>query len=158
MPDLLPISPNPPQNSDGSFLYALTSVDGIHAGAGRYHKNQFYLTAQSLSNLSELIDAFSAAGWGTVALNDASMYWGGRYDIQGNWKAPHRGHRTGTEIDISFTRANNPVPSSKQNEFYKKFCEKTAAAAAFSLLHHFVALPHFHVYLEKQKSCARTEN
>ena len=41
VPDLLPISPNPPQNADGSYVYALTSVDKIHEGNGRYHKNQY---------------------------------------------------------------------------------------------------------------------
>ena len=158
VPDLLPISPNPPQNTDGSYVYALTSVDGIHAGEGRYHKNQYYLTAQARQNLRALIDSFAAAGWGTVALNDASLYWGGRYDIKGNWGDPHQGHRDGREIDISFTRANNPISQTKQKTFYKKFCEDKAVEAAFAILHHFVTLPHFHVYLEKQKTCNRTEN
>ena len=158
VPDLLPISPNPPQNTDGSYVYALTSVDKIHAGEGRHHKNQYYLTAQARQNLRTLIDSFSAADWGTVALNDASLYWGGRYDIKGNWGGPHQGHRDGREIDISFTRANNPISTSKQNDFYDKFCKDKAAEAAFSILHHFVKVPHFHVYLEKQKTCNRTEN
>ena len=158
VPDLLPISPNPPRNGDGSYVYALTSVDKIHAGEGRYHKNQYYLTAQARQNLRALAESFAAAGWGTVALNDASMYWGGRYDIKGNWGGPHQGHRDGREIDISFTRASNPISQTKQKTFYKKFCEDKAVEASFSILHHFVTLPHFHVYLEKQKTCNRTEN
>ena len=158
VPDLVPISPNSPRNADGSYAYALTSVDGIHAGEGRYHKNQYYLTEQARQNLRALIDSFGAAGWGTVALNDASLYWGGRYDIKGNWGGPHQGHRDGREIDISFTRANNPISTSKQNDFYDKFCKDKATEAAFSILHHFVKVPHFHVYLDKQKTCNRTEN
>ncbi|MGH8440610.1 MAG: Ig-like domain-containing protein [Pseudomonas sp.] len=158
VPDLLPISPNPPQNAGGSYVYALTSVDKIHAGNGRYHKNQYWLTEQARQNLRALTESFAAAGWGTVALNDASMFWGGRYDITGNWGAPHQGHRDGREIDISFTRANNPVSQIKQKVFYKKFCEDKAVEATFSILHHFVSLPHFHIYLEKQKICNRTEN
>lgn len=158
VPDLLPISPNPPQNADGSYVYALTSVDKIHAGEGLYHKNQYYLTEQARQNLIDLTRSFATAGWGTVALNDASMYWGGRYDIKGNWGGPHQGHRDGREIDISFTRANNPISTSKQNDFYDKFCKDKATEAAFSILHHFVKVPHFHVYLDKQKTCNRTEN
>ena len=158
VPELLPISPNPPQNADGSYVYALTSVDKIHAGNGRYHKNQYWLTEQALQNLSALTESFAAAGWGTVALNDASMYWGGRYDITGNWAGSHKGHREGREIDISFTRAKNPISQIRQKVFYKKFCEDKAVEASFSILHHFVTLPHFHVYLEKQKTCNRTEN
>ena len=157
VPDLVPISPNSPINADGTYAYALTSVDTIHAGAGRYHKNQYYLTEQAQQNLLGLITSFAAAGWGTVALNDASLYWGGRYDIKGNWGEPHRGHRDGREIDISFKRANNPISKAKQNAFYKKFCEDKAVNAAFSILHHFVAVAHFHVYLENQKACNRTE-
>lgn len=103
------------------------------------------------------VDEFASAGWGTVALNDASLYWGGVYDIDGSWGAPHRGHREGREIDISFTRAQNPVASAKQKDVYKRFCESKGVNVAFSILHHFVRIPHFHVYLEKQKACNRTE-
>lgn len=158
VPDLLPISPDPPRNADGSYVYALTSVDRIHEGNARYHRGQYWLTASALNNLQELIQSFSRQGWGTVALNDASMFWGGRYDITGNWGAPHQGHRDGREIDISFTRANNPISTNKQQQFYKKFCEDKAVEAPFSILHHFVRMPHFHVYLDKKKTCNRTEN
>ena len=157
VPDLIAISPETPRNADGTFVYALTSVDPIHAGNGRYHRNQYYLTQQALINLTQLISEFANAGWGTVALNDASLYWGGAYDITGNWGAPHSGHRDGREIDISFTRAQNPVASAKQKDVYKKFCETKGVNVSFSILHHFVLIPHFHVYLEKQKACNRTE-
>lgn len=157
VPDLVPISPDPPRNGDGSYVYALTSVDKIHEGNARYHRGQYWLTLNALSNLQELVLSFARQGWGTVALNDASMYWGGRYDIKGDWSGSHKGHRVGKEIDISFVRARNPISPSKQNDFYDKFCKDKAAEAAFSILHHFVKQPHFHVYLDKQKSCHRTE-
>lgn len=157
VPDLLPISPNPPRNSDGSYAYALTSVDKTHAGNGRYHHHQYYLTDFSRKNLRSLINAFSEEGWGTVALNDASLAWGGRYDIRSDWKSPHAGHRDGREIDISFTRAQNPISTGKQKSFYKKFCEEKAVQIPFSILHHYALNPHFHVYLEKQTGCWLTE-
>lgn len=156
--DLVPISPNPPRNPDGSYVYALTSVDKTHAGYGRYHHHQYHLTGSSLQNLLSLLKAFSEEGWGTVALNDASLSWGGRYDIRADWKAPHAGHRNGREIDISFTRGQNPVSTRKQKAFYKKFCEERSAQVSFSILHHHVLNPHFHVYLEKQTNCWTTEN
>jgi hypothetical protein len=157
VPNLLPISPNPPQNADGAFVYALTSVDKTHAGNGRYHHNQYYLTDRSRMNLRAMVEAFAAEGWGTVALNDASLNWGGRYDIKGNWGAPHAGHRDGREIDISFTRAQNPVSTTKQKTFYKKFCETKTVQVPFSILHHYAQTPHFHVYLEKQTACWKSE-
>jgi hypothetical protein len=157
VPDLLPISPNPPQNADGSYVYALTSVDKTHQGNGRYHHNQYYLTQQSQINLQSMISAFAAEGWGTVALNDASLFWGGRYDISSNWAGSHKGHREGREIDISFTRANNPISASKQKVFYDKLCEDKKVSFPFSILHHYVKQPHFHVYLEKQTACFKSE-
>lgn len=157
VPDLLPISPNPPQNLDGTYVYALTSADNIHAGNGRYHHNQYYLTELSRQNLRALTESFSAEGWGIVALNDASLFWGGLYDIAGNWSPSHVGHRIGKEIDISFVRMNNIISGNKQQQFYKKFCEDKTVEVPFSILHHYVNFPHFHVYLEKQKACAKTE-
>lgn len=159
VPDLLPISPNAPQNADGTFVYALTSVDKTHQGNGRYHHNQYYVTEQSRQNLRAMISDFAAEGWGTVALNDASLFWGGRYDINASWgqptsaKEPHAGHREGREIDISFARANNPISASKQSDFYDKFCKNKKVSFPFSILHHYVKNPHFHVYLEKQTAC-----
>lgn len=158
VPDLLPISPNPPQKKDGTFVYALTSVDKAHQGNGRYHLNQYYLTEQSRKNLRAMIQAFSDEGWGTVALNDASLYWGGSYDITSNWGAPHKAHRDGREIDISFARAQNPVSISKQNDFYDKFCKSKKVHIPFSILHHYVRVPHFHVFLEKQQACFKSEH
>jgi hypothetical protein len=58
VPGLLPISPISPRKQDGSYVYALTSVDHTHAGNGRYHRNQYYLTDFSRKNLRTLIDAF----------------------------------------------------------------------------------------------------
>lgn len=158
VPDLLPISPNAPQNTDGTFVYALTSVDKTHQGNGRYHLNQYYLTQQSQINLQSMVKAFAKEGWGTVALNDASLFWGGRYDITANWGAPHAAHRDGREIDISFTRAQNPVSAVKQKIFYKKFCEAKTVQVPFSILHHYVLVPHFHVFLEKQTACFKSEH
>jgi hypothetical protein len=152
VPDLLPISPNAPKNADGTFVYALTSIDPTHQGNGQYH-----LTEQSRKNLRAMIEAFAAEGWGTVALNDASLYWGGRYDIGSNWRVPHAGHRDGREIDVSFTRAGNPVIVSKQKSFYDKFCNGKKVSFPSSLLHHYVKSPHFHVYLEKQTACWKSE-
>ncbi len=157
VPDLLPISPNPPLNDDGTYAYALTSVDKTHQGNGRYHVNQYYLTPTAQVNLQSLITSFSEEGWGTVALNDASLYWGGRYDIESNWGGSHKGHREGREIDVSFARAGNRISSSKQNIYYDKFCKGKKASFPFSILHHYVRNPHFHMYLEKQTACWKSE-
>ena len=50
VPGLLPISPNPPLAVDGTYAYALTSVDKTHQGNGRYHANQYPESVTSSSS------------------------------------------------------------------------------------------------------------
>lgn len=165
VPDLSPISPNTPRNPNGTYRYSLTSSNPEHQGQGRYVGGQYYLTDEAIKNLLGLIDQFQKDGWGTVALNDASLFWGGLYDISytfegifypSKWKPPHSEHREGEEIDISFARAGNPISAAKQKEFYKKFCEDKKVKVPFSILHHHTKNPHFHVRLVDADGCGRT--
>ena len=157
VPDLAPISPNPSQNADGSYQYAFTAVDPGHVGtSGGRQRGEYYLTAEAAKNLDVLISNFAEEGWGIVGLNDASLNWGGLYDLKNNWNKPHSEHRLGEEIDISFVRAGNVVSTAKQNSFYKKFCEDKKAEIPFSILHHYVLIPHFHVRLASANKCGRT--
>ena len=161
VPDLSPISPDTPKNKNGTYRYSLTSSDPEHQGQSRYVGGQYYLTDEAKTNLYGLIDQFEEEGWGTVALNDASLFWGGLYDIAlpgipSHWTTPHSEHRLGEEIDISFTRAGNTISPAKQNEFYKKFCEDKKVQVPFSILHHYVRGPHFHVRLAAANRCGKT--
>ena len=168
VPDLSPISPNTPRKADGTYLYSLTSVDHEHQGQSRYVGNQYYLTQEASNNLSNLIELLEIEGWGTVALNDASLFWGGLYDISytdkygvfhpSRWTTPHSEHRKGEEIDISFTRAGNPIRVAKQKQFYKKFCEDKKVKVPFSILHHYKSGPHFHIRLVDANRCGKTPN
>jgi hypothetical protein len=125
--------------------YALTSVDAIHSG-------RYYLTTAAQGNLRTLIKEFKNSGWGTVALNDASLMWGGLYDINGNWMPSHKGHRTAEEIDISFTRASNSITTENRNRIYREFCKGKKSTVPFSILHHIGGKgPHYHVYLMGRK-------
>lgn len=157
VPNLVPF---PPPTASESSLYKFTSIDPLHEGQ-EAHKGQFWLTESGVNSLFTLIWYFSDFGWGTVALNDASLPWGGRYEIkEGDWegRSQHAGHRLGEEIDISFLRAGNVVKPEKQALFYREFCEKRGIYMPFTLLHHYVKSPHFHVYLLGQKPCRKTEN
>lgn len=157
VPDLQPISANPPRNPDGTYLYALTSDDPTHVGtSGGRQRGEYYLTQTANDNLRGLLDQFAEEGWGVVGLNDASLNWGGVYDIQNNWSNPHMGHRLGEEIDISFVRAGNFIGKGKQNVFYDKFCQDKKGSVPFTILHHYQLRPHFHVYLTGKKQCGKT--
>lgn len=159
VPDLQPVSANPPRLSDGTYVYALTAHDPTHVGtSGGRQRGEYYLTSGANDNLRELMYAFVKQGWGTVALNDASLNWGGIYDINNNWHPPHSTHRLGEDIDISFTRAGNLISKKKQKDFYKRFCEEKSVSVPFRILHHYQKIPHFHVYLMGQKKCLSTPN
>jgi hypothetical protein len=159
VPDLQPISANPPRNPDGTYAYALTSDDPTHVGtSGGRQRGEYYLTQQAILNLEGLVRAFRSEGWGIVAFNDASLNWGGLYDISNNWHPSHWEHREGEEIDISFQRAGNVIDDDKANAFYKKFCEDKKAQFPFSILHHYVKKKHFHVRLVSANHCGRTDD
>lgn len=153
VPDLAPISPNTSKNADGSSQYAFTAKDPTHIGASGGPRGEYYLTAQAATNLDVLVTNFAEEGWGTVAFNDASLVWGGLYDIENNWMPSHQGHRVGEEIDISFTRANNPISTEKRKKIYKTFCEDKKASVPFRILYHIGGKgPHYHVYLLGRKN------
>ena len=157
VPNLTPISPNPPRNTDGSYMYAFTAVDPGHIGtSGGRQRGEYYLTTQAIANLVELVTEFASEGWGIIGFNDASLNWGGVYDLRNNWRTPHSEHREGEEIDISFKRAGNFISPSKQKQFFKKFCEDKKAEIPFSILHHYDLLPHFHIRLVDSNRCGQT--
>ena len=154
VPNLQPLSPNPQQNSDGKYLYALTAKDPTHVGtSGGRQRGEYYLTAPAEENLYSLVKSFAAEDWGIVAFNDASLVWGGLYDIDNDWMESHQGHRVGEEIDISFTRANNPISIEKRKRVYKTFCDAKKASVPFRILYHIGGKgPHYHVYLLGRKN------
>jgi hypothetical protein len=56
----------------------------------------------------ELINAIYTIAWNYVLrggeiiyINDMSLPYGGLFDIQGNWRPPHKTHRTGRNADVS---------------------------------------------------------
>jgi hypothetical protein len=154
VPDLQPLSPNPPQNAEGKYLYALTAKDPTHVGtSGGRQRGEYYLTAKAIDNLQALVTNFAAENWGIVAFNDASLVWGGLYDIDNDWMESHQGHRIGEEIDISFTRANNPISEEKRKRVYKTLCDAKKTSVPFKILYHTGGpAPHYHVYLMGRKS------
>jgi len=51
-------------------------------------------------------------------VNDASLEWGGRFDIFGDWTNPHIEHRRGTTVDL---RANEGTPNAIPPENFEGF-------------------------------------
>lgn len=71
-------------------------------GADVRHASNHWFSASARIALIELIDVFNDLKWQPVGVNDASLKWGGRFDIKGNWAGSHAEHSLGEEVDISF--------------------------------------------------------
>lgn len=50
-------------------------------------------------------------------VNDASLPWGGLFDILGQWRPSHHGHRKGTVVDIRANQLPGAVPPDHDQEF-----------------------------------------
>lgn len=53
-----------------------------------------------------------------LRVNDASLEWGGRFDIFGDWTKPHKEHMRGVSVDL---RANEGTPNAIPPENFQKF-------------------------------------
>jgi len=85
-------------------LEVLTAGSGYNlVGETDAHPYNHYGTPQMNKSLINLATNYnlSCPKADTLYYNDMSLEWGGLFDINGNWKAPHTTHRYGTEIDIS---------------------------------------------------------
>lgn len=97
------------------------------------HLDNHYLTVNARLRLYTLVLAYQVAfpGAEPLHLNDASLEWGGIFDLAGNWtKSPrgHAEHQRGTVIDI---RANNEYGAIPVENFaaFKKLAEDMGAHA-----------------------------
>jgi hypothetical protein len=79
--------------------YILTGMTSIHP-YNHYVTSSFGETLKEIGKEWKQICPQSKP----LEYNDASLPWGGLFDIKGNWQPPHRGHRYGVEIDISKRR------------------------------------------------------
>ncbi len=107
VPDLIPI-PNDPA------LYAL-----IGGETGKQHHDNHYLTSSALDQLFVLVINYHVRypNEPVLHLNDASLVWGGKFDINGNWVGDHKGHKRGTVIDIRANTAEGNIPENLFDDF-----------------------------------------
>ncbi len=150
VPDLVELTPdaaNPP-------AYTLVGETTSH---GRNH----YFSVPAKDALNLLIGVMSGLGWGNPGINDASIVWGGSFDIGGGWGSSHGGHREGTEVDISFLRPGLIEPALRQKSFDDLKKGKLRLSPQV-LWHQFDnantgSKAHFHVYLLGQRASAITQ-
>ena len=151
VPDLIHI---PPDYGSTPPRYVL--VGNVGDASNNYqvfnHKHTHYLTEQSWSNLKTLISTFIDLDWGQIGINDASLEWGGLFDIEGKWTTSggHAEHRDGKQVDISFVRPLS-VSAEKRQKVFDEVCASKGAALPTVLWHqNDEYAPHFHIYLTGQ--------
>ncbi|MHB9118371.1 MAG: hypothetical protein ACYC2R_08850 [Burkholderiales bacterium] len=136
-----------------SSFYTLTETDGTVIGATNRHTDNHYLTKEAANNLWRMAVSYQveqpfrlqSAAPPLLHLNDASLVWGGKFDIAGHWTSgSHAEHRRGTVIDI---RANSNAGAIAAGNF-KKFIALAAFYGTHAKIHNPGEISqHFHVRL-----------
>ena len=129
---------------------------------GKAHTDNHWLTLQAKVNLQKIVNKYNATypKGPLLRLNDASLIWGGKFDIHGKWgkDSDHTGHRRGVEIDIRANQDASAIPETRFKDF-QRFANQSGGA--FASLHcnppYSLTCPgcildnrpnrHFHVYL-----------
>jgi hypothetical protein len=124
----------------GSDVYEFVgAVPGVHA-------DNHYLTPVALYRLVDIATAYHKFFPNTPVLrvNDASLVWGGKFDVFGHWAGDHAEHRRGTVIDI---RANSSPGAILPENFisFRRFAKDIRADA--KIHHPGEDTQHFHVRL-----------
>lgn len=124
------------------------------------HRKSHFVTEAGLDALNQVIRVFARLGWGQVGINDASLEWGGMFDIEGKWLKPymnnkgkwvtggHAEHRNGEQVDISFARPAS-VSMQLRKKAYREVCNNNRTSLSPDILWHENDgyAPHFHIYL-----------
>jgi hypothetical protein len=111
-----------------SQFYTLTEPDGRGGikviGDNGNHLGNHYLTPEAASTLWRLAATYyfkyrQDSSVPLLHLNDASLVWGGKFDIKGNWVGDHKGHKRGTVIDIRANALPTAIPENRFTDFEK---------------------------------------
>jgi hypothetical protein len=91
----------------------------IGGEANKKHHDNHYLTSSALDQLFVLVINYHVRypNEPVLHLNDASLVWGGQFDIDGDWDTPHVGHQRGVAIDIRANEADGNIPASLFDSF-----------------------------------------
>lgn len=132
----------------------------IFVGQTSKHPKSHFVSNDSWETLKLVIDTFLALGWGQVGINDASLEWGGMFDIEGKWlqkylnsngkwvTGGHAEHRNGEQVDISFARPAS-VSMALRKKAFDEVCTNDRTPLSPDILWHQTDgyAPHFHIYL-----------
>lgn len=108
-------------HQDNNYLTA-TAVDIIWGIAADYHMNRTFWQL-SVGGTNQM------APPPPLGFNDASLIWGGKFDLSGKWSGNHYEHDRGVVIDIRANGAAGAVPEPLFTSFVKLAAMQNAKAA-----------------------------
>lgn len=103
----------------------------IGGGEGKNHHDNHYLTETAQKNLLAIVRKYNKKypEGPVLHLNDASLVWGGKFDISGKWVGYHYEHLRGKEIDIRANQEPTAISFWRFNRF-KKIASDNGASAS----------------------------
>lgn len=89
------------------------------------HPSPYWATQSFINKLVACANAYASSSNKAITVTDASLQWGGRFDLNQNWTPPHHEHMNGRQADI---RSND------MNADDKKAFLSAAASAGLTVL------------------------
>ena len=65
-----------------------------------HHPSPYWGTRDFVTKLTKLANDFAAKTGKSIVITDASLQFGGRFDLDQNWRPPHHEHADGRQADI----------------------------------------------------------
>lgn len=117
-------------------LVALGTGNGYNLiGATPKHPDGWYVTPGVRTKLQTIAGQYFAETQQPLNYNDASLVWGGLFDIDGSWGSPHSKHREGKNIDVRYHGMSN------QARFQALVAQHGTWLAHGSPLHYHLTFP-----------------
>ena len=107
----------------------------FHVGGTTSHGGNYYshwMTPYARGKFTQAVISFNTDNSNRVriAVNDMSLPKGGTFDINRNWRPPHRSHSRGTAVDVRANGAPGSIPAGLADEFVVACEEGDATYAA----------------------------
>ncbi len=83
------------------------------------HPSPYWGAPSFISKLVQLSNLYAATTGKSITITDASLEWGGRFDLQSDWMYPHHEHMDGHQADI---RSNDMTMA--ESEIFLKIAEQ----------------------------------
>jgi hypothetical protein len=82
----------------------------VLVGSTSLHPENHFCTVDFCNRMIRVADDYYARYGASLAFNDMSLARGGLFDINGDWKPPHKMHDKGTNVDIRANGKPNSIP------------------------------------------------